>query len=208
MKPTINEVLNLFIGKDTLRPVMLQPNLENGFVYATNGYCLIKIPSKLLTGEFSKVEKFPNCESAIGTAVLLEKPLTISISKLADLINTIPKEPIYKECKTCDGEGVVECNLGHDHFCEDCDGDGTLKEKIGEKINSNNNPLKIGVAHYSPVYLEYIIKACQSQDIESFVITHQGHNTAMIAKVNDILILAMPITYSSESHRTEYIYSE
>lgn len=27
-------------------------------------------------------------------------------------------------CDTCDGEGVRDCDMGHEHECDDCDGSG------------------------------------------------------------------------------------
>lgn len=30
----------------------------------------------------------------------------------------------YKICSLCQGSGILECDLGHEHDCEDCYGDG------------------------------------------------------------------------------------
>lgn len=29
-------------------------------------------------------------------------------------------------CEECGGEGVLECDLGHEHDCSECDGEGQL----------------------------------------------------------------------------------
>ena len=32
-------------------------------------------------------------------------------------------------CKDCDGEGILECDMGHDHDCETCDGYGEIRNR-------------------------------------------------------------------------------
>ena len=31
-------------------------------------------------------------------------------------------------CQRCDGDSVIECNMGHNHDCPDCDGTGDCPE--------------------------------------------------------------------------------
>lgn len=38
------------------------------------------------------------------------------------------------DCETCDGDGVLECDLSHDHECDECDGSGKIEQTYDEAL--------------------------------------------------------------------------
>lgn len=131
-------VFKMFCEKGTGgREDMKQPFTQNGNYYATDGVSAIKMP---IGGEMDLQEQSkPMIESVIPKE--LHEPIEIDVAKFEEAILKhcpLADEFRYKEhkCTNCEGEGTVECDLGHDHDCEDCNGKGIIEAKnpTGNKI--------------------------------------------------------------------------
>ena len=111
---------------------------QNGKYYATDGISAIRMP---MGGEMLDVwhQEQPPIDSLIPTQ--FHEPIAINVSKLeaailklAPLVDEFEEEA--HECRTCNGFGSNECDLGHDHDCKFCDGHGYIEAKnpTGNKI--------------------------------------------------------------------------
>lgn len=122
-----------------------KPWVADGFVFATNGSVLIRIP-----GPIDGVEGLLNAVDAMK--VFQETPEPKEWFPVPDV--TPPEEPKEKACDECDGKGETECRTcGQDAECPECEGTGKIIPKM---IIS---PIEIGGFCFSNLYLHQI-KTC------------------------------------------------
>lgn len=113
-----------------------EPWSVDQYTYASNGHVLVRVARR---------DDAPEKENALNVAQLWE-----AFDEKADFVG-LPKTPAFTvtrclhcrgsgavvQCIECDGEGTLECDLGHDHECEECQGEGeqpaTLIENEGSK---------------------------------------------------------------------------
>lgn len=202
-KLSLDEVLNEFLSTDNLKPDLQKPHLKDGFVYGSNGHIAIKIPEARLFTRYLPGGKYPDVERVLNQPLLPESIILVK-DQIREVLNQLPLHNKYAPCALCD-EGSLECNLGHVHDCNACDGLGNSTVIVGKEY-SYLDLIKIGNAHYNPNYIELIEKVCICYDIELFTIISQSYNTAMVALLEDITILIMPVGYSAEPEKyKEYI---
>lgn len=53
------------------------------------------------------------------------------------------------KCEDCNGDGVVECNLGHEHDCDKCDGEGEHKPSTGDMRKRYNAEIAADAERWS-----------------------------------------------------------
>lgn len=103
-----DELLKNFTSTDTARPALMQPNKIGEMVYATDAHAIIAIPIHLLSGEYSRHEECPsNMDKIVLTAIEEARNrdgVVIVHEKLLALLNEVPTEPFYDDCKKCEGE--------------------------------------------------------------------------------------------------------
>lgn len=111
------------VAEESGRYAIDRPFIVGEFVYATNGAILVRGPKSLVTGElppFPEGFRVPHVEDpGLGWyAEFLPDPLPI-----ASLPDPLPD----CECKPCNGTGLAECDMGHEHDCPECGGVGSYK---------------------------------------------------------------------------------
>ncbi len=80
MENNYDKILSLFCSKDPLRPKMLKPCQRGAFVYATDGYAIIRIPANLpgvqypQNPDYYDVEKYFDEPTNFGEALDLKTP--------------------------------------------------------------------------------------------------------------------------------------
>jgi len=120
------EELKKFCGRDKFRPYLMQPFSRGDHTYATDGNIIIRIPR---LEEIGEVKGAPNAEKIFSENFKRADDGTqVPNAPQADLrrCRTCDRTGKVIECSECDGDGALECDLGHDHECEDCDGNGHI----------------------------------------------------------------------------------
>lgn len=85
--------------------------------------------------------------------------------------------PQKVKCPSCGGDGIVECNFGHEHECPDCDGFVRMKQ-------FRPVPVIVGDAEYDAHYLHML---------QGWDISPRGLESAALRRGDDIGML-MPLT--------------
>lgn len=111
-------------GAHDWRVYLHEPITRHGFTYATDGHVLVRVPAdgREQTANFPPID--------------LDKPLRPHCKVFAPLV--LPPRPELPPCdgcagtgevaacRHCEGEGVSECDMGHEHDCDRCEGRGTV----------------------------------------------------------------------------------
>ncbi len=187
------EALNLFVSTDQLKAAMLKPNLNHDCYYATDGHALFYFPSSLVQLDIGQTEKPIDFKPVIPLE--RNESITLSISNLSELFDTlIPKEKDSVECPECDGEGVLECNLGHEHDCDCCNGDGRIELKNGKMVADPYAALFLYECCFNASQLYRLAKACQILQIENLEWVNRSASKGNLFisgdyKINQVYIL-------------------
>lgn len=200
-KITIDELIQQFTSKDILKPGMLNPCLINGFVVATNGHVLIKVKQDFVSGSYKYVDGFPNVDKVLNSP-LLEQPVFFNKELLRERFDKYRVIPVYdmKECKECEGDGWLECDLGHDHECEKCKGKGETKNGIiGQEFlfNRNEGDCSLANALFNPNYAYLLIKCADiiSEETIRLVSGKEPTDFHLFEIGDNITIVIMPVMH-------------
>jgi hypothetical protein len=111
------------------------PFSRGEYSYATNGHIGVRVPRR---DDIPENESAPKAENAFSKA----EPLLRSIEGASPIPALPPIETkrchVCKgegkvvKCDDCDGQGFVECNLGHEHECEECGEQGVVSARHAE----------------------------------------------------------------------------
>lgn len=196
-KLSLDELVMEFASRDHLKPAMLKPCLVNGFVIATNGHVLIKIKQELLSGSYSIIEGFPNTEKILNSP-RLEQPVIYNKEELRKQFEKYKIVPLYdmRECIECNGDGYLECNLGHGHECKKCNGEGERKGGIiGDEFyyDRSTEGFELSNASFNPNYIYMPIKIADALEEETITLV-SGPSVARIFEIGqNTTIVVMPI---------------
>lgn len=200
----ISKLLNLFVGTNELRPIMLKPFIQDIYYYATDAHACIRIPILAIdqTFEYAMVEnpEMKNHFPPIAGAQYLVDVIAIYRSI------QFPLKPEYRnpggECDQCNGEGTIECDQDHMHDCKKCHGKGELLPSMptGRQIPDENIFIKVGEKVFAYTIFKKLIDACILCDIQTVtLIADPGPlNASRYKLINEIEILLMPINTTSE----------
>lgn len=166
------EQLQRFCSTHDIRAWTLKPNTVGAFTYATNMHIAIRIPA----ADGHVFECHSNLTESMVTK--LDEYMSLDGVELGPL--NLPPEPAWatcprchgtgkcRRCGECNGEGELECDLGHMHRCEDCNGRGQVEgerdpcmECEGSGRDYNGTPVLersvlIGAVHFDWRYLSMI----------------------------------------------------
>lgn len=196
-KHTINytQLFNLFCEKEASWNYNFEtPFKQDGFYYATDRHSLISMPDKSEL-DFKELDK-PNIEAILPTE--FHPPIEIDIKELKQkLIEKTPlvdeKKEEDKKCKECDGDGYLECDLGHEHDCHKCDGEGTVvcKELTGNKIPDKEAVFKYRDFYLKQFELDRLVKACEMIGVNKIHKVAGIGTRSLYFKAGDFYILVM-----------------
>jgi hypothetical protein len=125
--------LKPFCCTEPTRYYLNQPWSVDKFTYASNGHVLVRVARRDDVPENDAAPKVAQFwESFDDKANFVSPPQTPKFStKRCDHCKGSGAVIL---CEECEGDGVVECDLGHDHDCEECDGNGVIyAREIGEE---------------------------------------------------------------------------
>jgi hypothetical protein len=212
MKTKYDEVLNMFIGDDELRPWMQKSFEYNGFAMATDAHSMIVIDRKL-AGEVpaSDYKQLDKVFSIIPTDININR-----VFALSELYLAIEKAPLkdeyettgkYVECSECDGEGYVEWEYKHytdEKECPVCNGDGAesrpKSKKTGKQIPDELATIKINNSGFSIRYIKKLVATCEALGEMQINLLHMAApNKASLFQIGEVRVLLMPVICDKET---------
>ncbi|HLA29286.1 MAG TPA: hypothetical protein VJZ49_15475 [Syntrophales bacterium] len=118
-----------FCGKDETWPPLMKPWQRDGYIYASDGEVMIRVPAG---GVNDPVEDEPKAPS--GAFVFDATPIPPTFYPIPD-IEPPAEQPREKEaCERCSGEGFGECpTCGQVAPCGECEGTGKVTPKRNVK---------------------------------------------------------------------------
>src|SRR3990167_10869447 len=120
------KVFQLFVlqSQDDYRLDLKQPFKQGERYWATDAYSIIFLPVEKAQLNFAEQDK-PKASAIIPTEQNCKNESKVSDIEMQLIPTMIEEEEeleTKKECSECDGEGVLECDLGCEHDCTECDG--------------------------------------------------------------------------------------
>lgn len=210
----LKQVFDLFCIDEIYRPVYRAPFISTVHVCATDACSLIYADKDKFNSyiEAQAIEDTPNIESVIPTE--LHEPVYFSIAKLEQQLDEkCEKEDEYttpeKVCTHCDGDGEVECNLGHDHECSHCDGSGyrDSPRKTGNQVINPETLVGMLGDTFRYEQIGRLIVACKLLGVDIICKVAGKPSKTHLFHVDEIKILVMPCLYNGEDVRVN-VYPE
>jgi hypothetical protein len=184
--------IRMFVGADNNKPALTKVNLQDGYLYATNGYVLAKINADLCVHKYDSIEKYPNAEKVISEHTTIENK-TVSVEALLNDLMKIECcfKPKLIDCEQCNGDGVCICeHCDSEHDCKECKGSG--KVSGGEMELSSEHDCIVFDKKYKLQYLDLIIKTAVYTGIKEVEISNDEGTKGTLFSVGDFDILLMP----------------
>lgn len=209
---TIDDIFKLYIDKKDEREVLHNPFIQDGYVYATDGYILIRVKANDIKSDNYEEHKFPNCSNLFSNLTneshVTIKDLEKKISKIEMIDETIRVGEDIK-CKECDGSGVVEWEYERwiKHFdCPECDGDGYSQmqelKPTGQKIKDPDGVIYIINRYFRVKYIDVLIETMKYFETETVQIKYSDKSLSrMLFIINEnVMVLMMPTTKKPSIH--------
>lgn len=208
------EILQIFVGKDRLRPPLTVPNIGDKYASATDGHALVFFDKRLLPdnttfetvlGEgliYPDIDRFTKMKEICNNILDLEK--VNSVLSNCPLIEDCDEEEKEEECTECDGSGEVEFeyqatnkksyyNTGE---CPICEGDGTclqtIKKPNGKMVKNEEYYLQCGTSYFYAYLVEKILKVKQIIGGDISIVNQTYPNKEVLFKIGNVKVL----TYS------------
>jgi|SRR3972149_4548896 len=188
-------ILELFCDRKELRDYLKQPFVQNGSYCSTDAHSCITIPIEVGVLDLKPKEK-PNIQNV--TPKEFHEPIEIDVTDfesklLKNAILTDEFFDVIKECNNCDGEGELECDLGHTHDCPNCDGKGKIggKKPTGKQIPDEYTIFKINDSGIMLLQLNRLIKAAKMLGENKIYLISSGERKPFYFKVGDAKVLIM-----------------
>jgi hypothetical protein len=205
-------ILPYFLGDDDLRPAMQKVHKdENGYLYATDGHILIRVPHYKVCKQYEKIPAYPNAEKIMQDAIKREGNITATIHTnelICMLVNAVWRRIKYGDkCKECDGDGVIECeHCGSEYECKECKGNGKINIHIKEFSllkSKDNYIIKIGSPTFKADYLQIIAIAAQMLQANEITYSYKDDYAAIFSFAG-VDILLMP--YLADITNAEIVF--
>ena len=196
------ELLDLFVDADNdLRPMYANPYLKDGYVYAVNGFRLIRIKAEILNGEYEPTDKMrlpipnDNCDYLI-TDKDIEKALA-SVPQEEEVIKI--GEDV--ECLECAGSGKVDWeytdNNGkmyeYEYDCPVCDGTGyaeeTQEKKTGKMIPCWTSSIGFGNSCIRVDHVQTLLEAMKIIGVTEVHLVAQGNHISVFKIDENIQVI-------------------
>jgi hypothetical protein len=195
------ELFNLFVSKDDLKPDLLKPCKQNGFYYATDAYSLIYMPTYIMELPFEEQSK-PHFDKVIPKTLDCNISFDFNLLKQPKNVELM-KEVLFDEvkCEQCNGDGYLECDLGHNHDCKNCDGVGyyeTNRRLTGRLILPNDKYYKIDGVVFSSEQINKLVRVCEILNVTTINKLTGNEKKGNIFSIGNVNVLMMPKYYEVE----------
>ena len=209
----LSDLFALFVSEDKSRPALLHPFEENGKVYATNGYALIRCDKVHCDFELKNMEyPSPSVASCIPVS---SNDLILNIdSSIFDNYKKVDEEidiGVDIECELCDGTGEVEWECDDYAYtkmdeCPACYGDG-LKEikklaKTGKQIYKDLR-VKLGDTYFKMDNFYKLIKVRDALGGDITLRSQTSPTLATLFSIGFCDILLMPVLHNEKEIKDE-----
>lgn len=190
---TYPELIRLFLADDDFRPMMQNPHSDGEFIWATDGYIMIRLPLSYYP-ECAQQEKYFDVQSALNKSFKETKPVgRILLSDIEEVMSKKPMVNVYAKCTECNGDGEVLCEFcHHSHDCDECYGTGRTNQLIGTEPSYRYS---IGINHQA-FQAKYILTVQKAMRLLKAVeaVFHQGtaEKSSTHLLIGDVIILLMP----------------
>lgn len=181
-------LFKLFVDSDGFRENLKTPLRQRGYYYATDAHSLIRLSASITQLDFVERDS-PNCEAVFPTQ--RNGDFKIDINLLEKEFNSKVQIPPTEKCSKCEGEGILECDLGHEHECDKCDGTGVKDYR--EQLQT----VRIHAIDFKIYQIERLIKACKIIGVNQIVRIYGEMNRANVFVAGDFEILIMA-TFQNE----------
>lgn len=204
MKETIEQILEMYVDENSKRGLN-EPFLQDGYIYATNGYILLRSNNLLIKpNDHIKVLERPYCGNLFKN---IPESYTITIEEINSMLINVPMIDETKSvgknimCKECQGEGIVEWEYKKwtkDFDCPVCDGEGyseTTKEICtGNQIRNPEHPLSILGKDFLTKYIEVLQKTILFFNVDTIKVGYNENlSLGTLFRINEnIDVLIMP----------------
>ncbi len=119
---------------------LTQPWSAGEYTYAANGHIMVRVPRRDDVPERSNVPLVQHIWDGSLIGREKAKPLPKVPSLGVKSCETCEGSGRVVTCNHCAGEGVQECDMGHEHECEECDGDGEFQFRDGRDNPESARP--------------------------------------------------------------------
>lgn len=179
-------LLDLWVSEICLREAFKKPFSIGEFVYATDGYAIIRVKKEILKEEYppytKPMFKWPerNCDQLVALSTLQEV-----WGRMPTVEETIMQGE-YKDCEECGGEGEVEWEYmdssgrtyRQDFDCPVCDGSGYAEQpeeaKTGRMIPDLEATIGFGFHNLRADHVLTLMKTMTLLGEEEIRITYQN----------------------------------
>ncbi len=199
----LKEVFSLFQANEATYPVLKNPFLKDGRVWATDMHMAIYVDEK--DCDFSYKNDYER--DAPNVTRLIEIPNTSKILNLneADFEKLRTIDEVVKEivpCNTCFGNGFVVWRFGkfkREDDCPNCNGVGhnLIERKTGKK-EFGHYAVRSGDALFSIINIYKLIQVQKLLGGDVELIFEGNNKTSQFFKINKCIIIIMPIIFSSD----------
>lgn len=211
-KQLLGDVFSLFYGRDSMRPVMLNPFIVGDKTYATDAYTLVRCDNDKIDFEFENKEKPLDVEAAIpqiNTSEIINVD-DIDWKSLMNKDETIG-DGNDVECGNCNGEGTCGDNILYkgkfydfEYECPVCDGSGYEEEETliptGNKTFGSSDMVRFKDVYFyaTKFYKLKKVKDLIGGDVE--LISYNSNNKGVMFRIGIVEILIMPCMCNSNEH--------
>jgi hypothetical protein len=199
------KILDMYVARDDLRPVLQAPFTQGGYVYATDARILIRIRESVVTGSYPVAENPNNSRFFIET----NREETITIQQLEELLSRVEMieetHVVGKSvtCEECGGSGLVYWEHGRyekEDDCPACDGSGYSQQErkviTGNMTLNKLAPVKLGGRTFSAGYIQTIVQTMELLGIHEIAMRYNEYNEMKQVIFNfspDVDVILMPI---------------
>lgn len=188
-----NGLLTLFVaGPEEMRPVLMKPFEQDGYVCATNSYAILRVAKRFITDDYSTDKKLPNV-----AAVMPEhnpvSAITIDTLRGEFVRQQIDYDRTTVDCHHCDEDCEVVWEYTdrdgdkHEMYaeCPCCGGTGNLPNGIGKKCEVIGSTVN---AHYM-LLLYHVMLAL---GVDKAEITRGKRDQILFHVVDGVDVVVMP----------------
>lgn len=193
----IKKCLFFFIDEDSKR-YPLEPVTQGDKVFATDGHAIIQIDKKMVRipyyahSRYDLHSVFPSYDDIDWTIV--------DVKKMKFILNTFHQledemEEQSSTCAKCDGEGTIECDLGHDHDCDQCDGDGEMHVLMptGKQIIDPHSVYYDGVNYFTYHQMSRVLDVVEVLGHDKFALKRIADKKPYLINSGPFMIAMMPV---------------
>ena len=197
------ERLEPFVLKDDPREILNKVFRQNGYVVASDGHILIRVPEgRVKDADHIPVQDLPHINSILPSETPLDIPLTKSLIKKK--IEEAPTVADKLKCKDCEGSGKVEwyyddkegCQHTDTFKCPVCKGKGYVSE-TGRMIPDPRQLFSLADGLMDAECLDNIVKVMDVFKVTKVCIRASDEYKIMFT-IGDIQVLKTYIMKSGE----------